>query len=377
MAKQIQTEVKTSTVSTTRAVVGTMLGAVGLAAAMGLMMGYEYASNGNQIFPIEAFDHYPVEEIVIEPERRGLDGSIIPIDAEQAPPILVPIDNFVEARENQRGISSASLVYEVVLEGPITRFYGVWEGVKDNKKSPIYPIDPLGPVRSMRTTIVPWAIPLNPAVLHAGGSDSSLELLDQSELVSIDQTRGDEEYFERNNEIEAPHNLYTNSELVTFAFRDKGFEVFEGDVQGWNFVNEDEELNTFLAVPAERAVIDYSTEEYRAAFEYDEDSQTYRRSTGGEVHIDQNSGEQLSPKNVILQYVSEPKIDKDGRKIYETLGEGRIQYLVDGNVFEGTWVKNSDQERTQYLDIEGNSLQFRTGQTWISVVTPDMLVEVE
>ena len=62
-------------------------------------------------------------------------------------PLAIMIENHPQARP-QIGLTSASIVYETLAEGGITRFMGIF--------GPTLPTT-VGPVRSARTYYVDWA----------------------------------------------------------------------------------------------------------------------------------------------------------------------------------------------------------------------------
>src|SRR5690606_10910048 len=89
------------------------------------------------------------------------------IDAEyQESVISVMVDNFFAARPQHSGIRSASVVYEALAEGGITRLMLVF---------PYQEITRVGPVRSARDYFVDLAEEYGGIYAHAGGSPLALE----------------------------------------------------------------------------------------------------------------------------------------------------------------------------------------------------------
>ena len=90
-------------------------------------------------------------------------------------------------------------------------------------------------------------------------------------------------------------------------------------------------------------------------------------STDG-PHIDAATGEQLSFKNVLIQYIK-----------YEDLGEGYLNFQCHDTTSDGwfftsgkgihvTWEKDSDYGATKYYDDYGNEIVLNTGKTMICIV---------
>jgi hypothetical protein len=78
-------------------------------------------------------------------------------------PIAVMIENHPEARP-QSGLSKADVVYEVVAEGGITRFMGLFLCEE--------PPQFVGPVRSARTYYLDWLSEYNAFYAHVGGANT-------------------------------------------------------------------------------------------------------------------------------------------------------------------------------------------------------------
>ena len=114
----------------------------------------------------------------------------------------------------------------------------------------------------------------------------------------------------------------------------------------------------------------------RCYFEYNEDDGLYYRSqylSGGTdgPHIDEATGEQLTFKNILVQYIS-----------YEDLGEGYLAlqcqdtakagwFFTNGKGIPVTWEKTSDYGATKFYDEYGNEITLNTGKTMICVVQED------
>jgi len=135
---------------------------------------------------------------------RLLDGRPLPSGTLEQRPYAVPIDNHIDAPA-PAGLEEASIIYEVVVEGEITRFLAIIGS--DVSASQI------GPVRSLRPFFIALAEEWDAVTFHAGGSPDALELLKTSPLVSVNEISADGIYFWRDSNSDAPHNLYTSSAL--------------------------------------------------------------------------------------------------------------------------------------------------------------------
>ena len=121
-------------------------------------------------------------------------------------------------------------------------------------------------------------------------------------------------------------------------------------------------INMTNCYPSTRCYFDYNAADglyYR--------SQHLKGSSDG-PHTDAVTGEQLSFKNILVQYMK-----------YEDLGEGYLAfqvhdsqqkgwYFTNGKGIPVTWEKNSDFGATRYYDESGQEITLNTGKTMVMIV---------
>ena len=92
------------------------------------------------------------------------------VSAEEAnlQPYAVMIDNHPDARPSS-GLAAANLVFEVPVEGGMTRYMAVFDATTT--------VDQIGPVRSARPYFVELADALGAVYAHVGGSPDGLNLI--------------------------------------------------------------------------------------------------------------------------------------------------------------------------------------------------------
>src|SRR5262245_47647704 len=124
------------------------------------------------------------------------------------PALVVKIDNADGGRGNtarpQLGLNEADVVYEEMVEGSVTRLAAVFQSTD---------ADPIGPVRSARSTDVAVFSPLNrPLFAWSGANAGFAELIRQSPLVDVGYDAHSEMYTRRNQTGHVgPHNLYSST----------------------------------------------------------------------------------------------------------------------------------------------------------------------
>lgn len=289
---------------------------------------------------------------------RKLDGVQVAEDASiDGYPVAVIIENLTKVRP-QASLSKASVVYEALAEGGITRFMGVYSSTDAEK---------IGPVRSARTYFVDLASEYNPLFVHAGGSSEALAQIPQAELTDLNQIDGDQDYFFRDDVLRAPHNLFTKSEFMTFALRDKKLLNESSTYDAWKF--QDDIATSAREESVEEIEVDFSSPDYTVSFEYDADTNTYLRNNGGTAHVDELTGKQLAPKNVVVQYVKQEVVDSEGRLSIDVVGNGEGVLYQNGQEIQIKWSKSVPESRTQFTTKDnGDMVSFVRGQTWIMLV---------
>lgn len=292
---------------------------------------------------------------------RLIDGKEVPIQESNLVPIAMMIENLVTIRP-QSGLGAANLIYEALAEGGITRFLAIYANTEN--------IDPIGPVRSARHYYVDWAEEYGGLYAHVGGSPQALGILGTDDYMADLNQFGFSQYYYRDDNLEAPHNLFTRSELMAFALRDMKLDTQEGDYDPYLFKDDKEKKSR----PTQEISIqiEFSSFDYNVEWRYDRDINAYLRFNGGEPHTDANTEKQLSAKNIVVQRVESSLLEADsGRLDITTIGEGNAILFQDGVAMEGTWKKTSRGERTKFYTSEGNEFKFNPGTTWIEVVPID------
>jgi len=110
---------------------------------------------------------------------------------------------------------------------------------------------------------------------------------------------------------------------------------------------------------------------YKVEWSYDLAANTYKRKNG-EDHLDLNNKQQLTAKNVVVQFQRESNAN-DGypgnvHLLYGTTPSGKALLFIDGNAIEGKWIKKSRTSRTKFVDAKDKEIEFNKGQIWIQTV---------
>lgn len=284
---------------------------------------------------------------------RALDGVIVDADQANPYPVAIMVENLITVRP-QSGLDQANVVYEALAEGGITRFMAVYGFTE--------PVPRIGPVRSARPYYLDWALEYNALYGHVGGSPTALARINSDNVFDLNQFYNSQ-YYVRDQSIAAPHNVFTDSDMLTFALRDKEAPA-EGSFDPWKFT-DGAPLDT-RPVDPQTMTIDYSTFNYKVEYTYNRETNTYDRSQAGEPFM--SSGKRISPATVVIQFVQTAPEDET-RLTMTTVGTGDATVYKDGTAITATWRKSSKTGRTRYYDATTNEeIPMNRGQIWIEVV---------
>jgi hypothetical protein len=294
------------------------------------------------------------KEIPPPPAGQPLVSSLtgLPIsDAtiNQRPVTGVMIENSPDARP-QSGLNQAGVVFEAVAEGGITRFLTLFQDSEP---------DYIGPIRSVRPYYVIWATGFDAGIAHVGGSADALKMLRQDHVTKdLDQFFNPGPYHRVSNRY-APHNMYSSVTALREMQQQKGYtSTYTG------FARKPEAKSA--APNATSMDFNISGAIYNPHYDYDAATNTYKRSEGGKPHIDEKSGQQLSPKVVVALVM--PQGRNGIYTTYNTLGSGEAFIFQDGTVGKATWHKPGYKDQMTFTDGAGAPVKFNPGQTWLSVV---------
>lgn len=297
-----------------------------------------------------------VEEILQENEisRHSLNGQIIE-DENEFFAVAIMMDNSYDVWP-QQGLAQADVVYEVLAEGNITRLLAIFDSRQN--------LDKVGPVRSARPYFMDWAGEYQGLYMHVGGSPRALSSIDEYDFADVNQIGSGEIYFWRDNDLLAPHNVFSSSANWLRA----------GEIREIKNINPEISWNFSRASSSDSYLSDFSIEykgPYKVDWRFNDSLKVYQRWQADEKFI-YNNGEQARADNIIVQVVDARIVDSLGRRDMDTQ-EGGKAYVF--NIFgqqEGRWeIKNG---RTRFLSEDGSELKLVAGKTWVQVVpTADYL----
>lgn len=279
--------------------------------------------------------------------------------------LAVKVDNHWNARP-QSGILDADAVFEIRVEGGLTRFMAVFHSADSEL---------LGPIRSGRPSDAALVRPLEAVLAISGGQPWIRAGINGIGVEYLSDTRPG---MFRIPDRFAPHNLYGNTMELREVADERELPDDPPSTPLWEFgelADEGEE--------ASQATFTFST---TTTTQWTWDGTTYWRSIDGE---DSNwltaDGEVERINSDLLlaivgeQYTATPGAGNAGSSVpaTSTIGTGPIYIFSEGRVITGIWEREDPSEPFALTTEDGDVLSVPPGKPWISVVPNSGAVEFD
>jgi hypothetical protein len=303
-------------------------------------------------------------------------------------PLAIKIPNFPPEARPQSGIGLADVVIEHEAEAHLTRFTAIFLSSDASL---------VGPIRSLRL-VDAELVPIFKAALVASGGHPAVKI----------RITEDKPWADGYKRIICPETPFLGDGGTGRRIPDKKPIVeltwYSDTSDIWDLcterdINQRPDLNdmfVFSEMPpgggedATHLKVVYKAVYAEAEYRYDAESQTYKRFDLGEPTMDELTGEQVAPSNVVVLYVNH--VDSDiaadthdpDRTWYsvsiQLWGQGPAKLLRDGQVYDCTWIRENpqkDDDRLIFVDADGTQIPFHPGQTWIQLVRLDGNVTID
>lgn len=273
-------------------------------------------------------------------------------------PVMAVIENSPAARP-QTGLQTADIVYEVPVEGRVTRLVCIFS---DNVPEKIMP------VRSARPPFLYLQSEWNSVFMHYGGSGPEERDWVQpysiyghhlyapiKDKYAVDGLKGKwNKYYKRVSGVKAPHNVEGNALLAQDLYD------YEPEPLYWRFdASVDYPGSTVSEISLKMAS---GTSDF-VSYTYDADEDVYLRFMSGKPFKSAETKEQVSVKNIVVQYSSYEAVQ--GIKLWNMVGKGNADFYIGGKLVKGSWERESEDTKTVFYDSAGDQIVFRPGNTWV------------
>lgn len=304
-------------------------------------------------------------------------------------PLGIMIENHKESRP-QSGLSYADVVYEIVSEGGITRFLGVFF---------CQDAGTVGPVRSVRTYFLDFISEYGnfPLFAHVGGANvpGPTDALGQIENYGW-QAYNDlnqfsigfpvfwRDYERLGHPVQTEHTVYSTTEKLWNVGKERGLTNVDKEGGEWDdsFTPYSFKDETDLDRKPQTQIVSFSFwrgyGDYEVRWEYDKNTNSYMRFNGNLPHLDFNTKKQLVAKNVAILSMQETQLgDAEKHLLYKTRGTGRAVVFRDGERIDGTWSKRDREAHTIIRNASGEEVKFNRGAIWFEILPTGSTIDVK
>ena len=315
---------------------------------------------------------------------------------EKRRPLAVMIENSPDARP-QSGTTRADVVFEAMAEGGVTRFMALY--YCDVQREDIT----LAPIRSAREYFFKIASGFNrPLYVHVGGANTPgpADALGQIADAGWNQANDMNQFsigyptFVRDysrlgadREIATEHTMVTTTEKL-WKIADKRLwtntsppvtKTVKGVKQTtpgkdwkdgftpWNFADGEPEKGSVGTISFEFWT---GYNNYAVTWQYDSQTNTYKRILAGQPHLDLNTNQQIAVKNAVVMFAEEKgPIDEHKHLLYTLVNStGDALVFQNGVAIKAKWSKKDREAPLLFLDEKGKPITFVRGPIWISLV---------
>lgn len=268
--------------------------------------------------------------------------------------VAVMINNYPAARP-QSGLAEADIVYEVLAEGDITRFLAIYQSEKPKR---------IGPVRSARDYFIHLAKGYGSLYIAHGYSPEAYEMLSAGYIDNINGMQYDGTLFKRSSDRKPPHNSYISYENILKGAKLKHYEM-NTPPSDLDFMKADE-AEQVSGQDGKSIMIHYSHDSlFNVEYEYDADTEKYKRFSGGEQTADLESKRPVLLDNLFIVATEHKVMDEKGRRDINLTSGGKAYLFQKGKYREVEW-RNVDGRILPFEN--GEEVKFVPGKTWINIV---------
>ena len=285
-------------------------------------------------------------------------------------PVAISVSNQRAALPSNaiNGISQADIVYELLVEGGITRFVALYQDFSN--------VGVVGSIRSARHYKVEIAEAYDALFIHAGGSPLGYEELDDRDITNFCAVTGRRsDIFKRDPNRIPGHTVLNYHSLTTSGA--SAMQWFPTYGIRLTHENSFRQALSFTDSPiptgerAHKAVARFSSGK-SSTFTYNEAQNIYNMSQFGSQLTDANNNAHVTFTNLL--FLEMPITDLvgrgegDGRQDMSTVGRGTGYFVSGGRYVRINWSRADKSSQFVYTDESGNWIELGRGTTYIGIV---------
>ena len=284
-------------------------------------------------------------------------------------PYAVMINNVSTARPLQSGLQDAYIIYEMIVEGGITRYLALFLDTNTER---------IGSIRSARHYYLDYAKENDAIYVHHGYSPQAYDDFSRLNVDRIEISTPTTGWRDKSLNVASEHTLFTSIELLKNGIGSKRTERNKDLLL--NYSAEEIDLSKFDgSISANKVVIPYSSNT-TTSYKYNEEEKVYYRYVNDKEHTDYVTKAQYHFKNIITYKVKNYTLDDPetkGRQGLENVGSGEGYFITDGYAKKINWKKECRECETIYTYQDGEKITVNDGNTFIQIQPIDKELTIE
>jgi len=294
-----------------------------------------------------------------KPQKEDIKKLKIVDEDSISRPFAVMINNISTARPFQSGLQDAYIIYEIIVEGGITRYLALFMDQETER---------IGSVRSSRHYYLDYALENDAIYVHHGQSPQAASDFSKLGIDRIVVDNSKTGWRDKSLKVSSEHTLFTSIEKLNNGIGKKRVERKKELLLNYSVDNIDLSKMEDAQV-ANNVDIKYSTS-ITSSYQYDEANKVYKRFINKKEHNDYVTKEQYTFKNIITYQVDNQTLndgENKGRQELLNIGSGTGYYITNGYAVPIKWEKKSREAQTVYTYMNGDEIDVNDGNTFIQI----------
>ena len=314
------------------------------------------------------------EEPVIEEHENKEENPIVEtvdiIDVNsKTRPYAVVINNSPAAVKVQTGMQQAYMVYEIPVEGGITRLLAFYKDINDLM---------IGTIRSARHNFLDYAFEQDAIFVCYGWSHYAQDDMKSTGINYVNGVVHGRPFWRNNPEnLATEHTAYTSIGNIREFATDRSFASTTEKGLVFNYEPNDVNLSEKEQSQVANKVYIPSNASLNTTYEYDEENKVYKRFVNGDANIDHETKLQFTTKNIIVQKINTKMASDNYYWDLETVGSGNGYFITNGYAVPIKWSKKSRTEKTIYTYLDGSEVKLSDGNTFIQLQSNNQNLTIE
>lgn len=277
-------------------------------------------------------------------------------------PIAVMMNNLYEAQP-QLGISKADIIYEIPVEGGITRMMALFQDPSS--------VAVIGSIRSARHYYLDIAQCYDAVYIHAGGSPIAYDEIVNRGITNIDGVNGrrTDIFYRDDSRAESmgyEHSMVTSGGLLSAYLPSYDIQLNHpsGYFAGLYFTDDGTPQD---GREAKSVTVNFNNSK-STWFSYDTEIGKYLAGQYDGDYTDGNDETQVSVTNIIVLKAEMEVIDDEGRLDIKLTGSGDGYFFCGGKYVPLTWSRRTYDSQFTYTTKEGRELVLGRGQSYVCII---------